>query len=286
MEIPENPGGKLDDLARRSVRNAQGFDLRPGNPEHPEEIAPRREPAVGHDMLLGIPGEGNCGVFLHAPKQELYLQGREVLDLVDHEMAQGQGLLSALPERTDTKLPESEKKDIVLGVEFRPRRGVPGHLGEDALKVNQVPVHEPRDVLWAENPRSHPGGYLLKEFRLAQNRGPVVDDLLHPAHGRIRGDVFLERHAQEGVQFDALDEGGGVVAQGCGQVPKMSASLFANPVGKINHLNPAKPERGEHMADEVSKRPGEDDHHGFGAIDEGVRKRQVGDSMEGHGGLP
>ena len=240
---------------------------------------------MGDHVLLGIPCQGDGRIGLHAAQQELDLQGREILNLVHHKVTQAEGFLSIGAQGPDAKLPGPEQKRVVLGVEFGARTFFSHQLGEYRLQVNRVPVDEFRDVLGGKCAGCDALGGFGQESGLAQHRCPIIDDLLHPGLSGMTRDVFLEGDAQEGMEFDALDRGRGVLALGLGQLAKVAFALLEGPIRIAHDLNPGQPEGGQHMADEISHRPGEDHDHGLGRIDERIRERQIGDAVKRHGGL-
>ena len=106
------------DLLGRAVAHAQRLERVALHAEFLEEPAPRREAVVRLHVLLGVAREREAAPLVEAVDQHLHFERREVLHLVDRDVAVAQGALAAA-QRPDAQLPGAQQQRVVLGVELR-----------------------------------------------------------------------------------------------------------------------------------------------------------------------
>ena len=124
------------------------------------------------------------------------------------------------------------------------------------------------------------------------DQGPIRQGADHVVEGLLSGgrrgdplDLSRQHRQHHGVELEPHHHRRGVVPLGPGQLGEVAPALLAAPAAEVPHLDPLDPQGGQHVGHVLPQGGGEDHEQGLAAVHLGVVVGQVGDAVQGHGGL-
>ena len=248
-----------------------------------EEVVPRGEAGVLQDVLLRVAGQGHAALLVETVEQHAHLERREVLHLVDGDVAQSQRRAAAVAQRPDAQLPGAQQQRVVLRRELHRRRVLAVEQGEQIAIAAAAPVAARSSSSRLNAPGATRSTTSASSAASAERAAPVVDRLARAVARRSpRAPVSASDASITGCAFRRCTTAGASSRRLARQHREEAAALLAAHSWKVAHPHVPHAERRQHVRDVVAQGAREHDHQRAVAVDRRVVVGQVGDAVQRH----